>query len=74
MIPIPGYTIVQEIHVGRNTIAYRARLDHDQAPVVLKVLRTEYPTPKAIAQLKREYEITKNLDVAGIIKPYSLYW
>jgi serine/threonine protein kinase len=72
MITLPGYTIIAEIHAGKNTVIYRARRERDQTPVILKMPRLEQPTPKDVAQLRHEYEITKNLDMDGVVKMHGL--
>ncbi|MEH1901594.1 MAG: hypothetical protein V7L04_09305 [Nostoc sp.] len=38
-----------------------------QQPVVLKVLRQEYPPPEAIARFKLEYDLTRRFQAPGII-------
>lgn len=44
---------------------YRGHREIDNKPVVLKLLKKEYPTPEELAQFRREYEMTRNLDVDG---------
>jgi PAS domain S-box-containing protein len=69
---IPGYTILEEMREGKYTAAYRAFRDKDHTPVILKTPKAEQPILKNTAQLQHEYEITKNLDIAGVIKPIAL--
>lgn len=72
MITFPGYNIVTEIREGTKTVVYRGVRTRDARPVILKVLKGRHPDLKAIAQLKREYAITKDLRIDGIVKPYAL--
>ncbi|MBL1201179.1 MAG: AAA family ATPase [Nostoc sp. GBBB01] len=68
----PGYRITEQIYSGSKTLVYRGIREQDQKSVVLKLMRSEYPTFAEIAQFRNQYIITKNLDIPGIIKPYSL--
>src|SRR4029450_4918397 len=44
----------------------------DRLPVVIKVLKTEYPTAAELARYRQEFEITESLDVPGVIRGYEL--
>ncbi|WP_026098450.1 trifunctional serine/threonine-protein kinase/ATP-binding protein/sensor histidine kinase [Kamptonema formosum] len=72
MLAIPGYEIAEAIYTGVSTVVYRGRRERDFQPVVLKLLNKEYPTPEELAKFKQQYEITKNLDLPGAVKSYSL--
>jgi len=69
---IPGYQIIQELYVGDDSIVYRAQREADQRPVVLKALKQPYPSPERIAWFKREYEITRGLNLPGVVEAYGL--
>ncbi|MBD2522286.1 ATP-binding sensor histidine kinase [Nostoc sp. FACHB-133] len=68
----PGYHITEQIYSGSKTLVYRGIREQDQKPVVLKLMRNEYPTFAEIAQFRNQYIITKNLDIPGLLKTYSL--
>ncbi|MFN6560216.1 MAG: protein kinase domain-containing protein [Nostoc sp. ChiSLP01] len=68
----PGYRITEQIYSSSKTLVYRAIREQDQKSVVLKLMRNEYPTFAEIAQFRNQYLISKNLDIPGIVKPYSL--
>ncbi|HAZ44153.1 MAG TPA: serine/threonine protein kinase [Cyanobacteria bacterium UBA11369] len=72
MLTLPGYKNLILIQEGATTVIYRGQREEDEKPAIVKILKHEYPTLEDITRLKHEYEITKNLDLAGIIKPYSL--
>jgi predicted ATPase/signal transduction histidine kinase len=72
MISVKGYTVTEKLYEDFKTIVYRATRQHDNRSVIFKILRTEYPTPREIARIKHEYEITRNLEVEGIVKPHGL--
>ena len=65
---IPGYTISEEIFRGRKRIVYRGIREEDKQLVIIKTLSTEYPSDSDIANLKREYDIIRNLDHRSIVK------
>jgi len=68
MISLPDYQITTELYIGNKTVVYRGQQLADQTPSIIKSLSAEYPTPTAIARLKHEYEILKNLDLPGVIR------
>ncbi|NDJ21623.1 AAA family ATPase [Nostoc sp. B(2019)] len=69
---IPGYDLTEIIYEGINTIVYRAQAQKTQQPVMLKVLKAEYPTLEQITRFKHEYKTTENLNCEGIVKVYGL--
>ncbi|MBE9050594.1 AAA family ATPase [Nostocales cyanobacterium LEGE 11386] len=70
--PISGYHITEQIYSGSKTLVYRGIREQDQKPVILKLMRNEYPTFAEISQFRNQYTITQNLEIPGIIKPHSL--
>ncbi|MEH1843923.1 MAG: AAA family ATPase, partial [Nostoc sp.] len=68
----PGYRIIEQIYLGSKTLVFRGIREQDQKSVILKLMRNEYPTFAEIAQFRNQYIITKNLDLPGIVKTYSL--
>ena len=77
---INGYQIIEQLYSGTRTLVYRGiflgQQNHPslqaQQPVVLKVLRNEYPNFNELLQFQNQYSITKNLDLPGVIKTYDL--
>ncbi|MCG8428607.1 MAG: serine/threonine-protein kinase PknK [Chromatiales bacterium] len=63
-----GYRISEKIHEGALTLIYRAHCREDDRPVILKTLRSEYPSQRELARLRLEYQNTKGLDDDNIIK------
>jgi predicted ATPase/serine phosphatase RsbU (regulator of sigma subunit)/tRNA A-37 threonylcarbamoyl transferase component Bud32 len=72
MINIDGYQILTQIYDSINSTVYRALRQHDNQPVILKFLKEDYPTPSELTRYKQEYEITRNLNLDGVIKAYEL--
>jgi len=72
MLNLSGYTVLNQIYESTNSSVYRGQRNQDHQPVILKFLKQDYPTPSALVRYKQEYEITKNLDLDGVIKVYGL--
>ena len=66
------YEIIQKIYESANSIVHRAILKADNQPIILKILKENYPTPSELTRYKQEYEITRSLNSDGIIKAYDL--
>jgi predicted ATPase/signal transduction histidine kinase len=69
---LPGYSIVEQLYEGSQTIVYRAVETASQRPVVIKLLQQDYPSFNDLLQFRNQYAIAKDLDMAGIVRPYSL--
>ena len=72
MITLPGYQILTQIYETANSLVYRAMREQDNQSVILKVLKEDYPTPQELTRYKQEYEITRNLNLDGVVKAYGL--
>jgi predicted ATPase/signal transduction histidine kinase/tRNA A-37 threonylcarbamoyl transferase component Bud32 len=69
---LSSYTINEKIYESSRTIVYRGERIVDKKPVVIKVLRNEYPSFKELVLFRNQYNITNNLKSPGIITTYSL--
>ncbi|TWH61895.1 trifunctional serine/threonine-protein kinase/ATP-binding protein/sensor histidine kinase [Dulcicalothrix desertica] len=72
MVNVLGYSIKEQIYAGTRTLVYRAIREKDLQTVIIKLMRNEYPSFSEIVQFRNQYTIALNLDIPGIIKPYSL--
>lgn len=72
MIELTGYQIIDRIYSGTRTLVYRGTHTCDETPVVIKILRSEYPSFSELVQFRNQYTIAKNLNLPGIIQTYSL--
>ncbi|MGD1701865.1 diguanylate cyclase domain-containing protein [Dapis sp. BLCC M229] len=72
MVLLPGYLILDKIHQSMNSEVYRAIREEDAQRVILKVLKADYPTLSQLTRYKQEYELTRHLNLEGVIKAYSL--
>ncbi|MBE9092629.1 ATP-binding sensor histidine kinase [Tychonema sp. LEGE 07203] len=72
MIELTGYQILDRIYSGTRTLVYRGTRLWDKKPVIIKILRNEYPSFSELVQFRNQYAIAKNLNLPGIIQTYSL--
>jgi len=71
MISLPQVAVKAKIYESANSLVYRGIRQGDNTPVILKVLKEDYPTPAELTRYKQEYEITRSLNIEGVIKAYS---
>jgi predicted ATPase/signal transduction histidine kinase len=69
---LQGYVFTDTLHETDRTIVYRAIRDRDALPVVVKLLKPEYPSLRDISRLRYEYGITQQICLDGVIKSYDL--
>jgi len=72
MISIIDYHQTEKIYESANSLVYRGILQPDNRPVILKILKENYPTPSELTRYKQEYEITHSLKTDNIVKAYDL--
>jgi serine/threonine protein kinase len=74
MLTLPNYQISTQIYESANSLVYRGVRETDNQPVILKVLKEDYPTPAELTRYRQKYEITHDLDLAGVIKVYGIFF
>jgi predicted ATPase/GAF domain-containing protein/DNA-binding CsgD family transcriptional regulator/tRNA A-37 threonylcarbamoyl transferase component Bud32 len=67
-----GYYLHENLYESATSRVYRAQRAADKQPVILKILKQAYPSPEKIAWFKREYDITRAMNLAGVLKAYGL--
>ncbi|WNG43954.1 AAA family ATPase [Archangium minus] len=72
MNPIAGYSVRETLFTSAKSLIYRATRTADARPVILKVLNTEFPSTEQVARLHREYRLTRELAMEGIIEVLAL--
>jgi diguanylate cyclase (GGDEF)-like protein len=72
MIKLADVTILAKIHENTNSIVYRGRRDTDSQPVILKLLKEDYPIPIHLVRYQQEFELTRHLNLPGIVQVYEL--
>ena len=61
MISLPDITILSQIYESANSFVYRGILKSNQQPLILKLLKEDYPTPAELYPISRN---TKSLAVS----------
>ena len=69
---IAGYQVHEKIYESGNSLVYRATRKAGGRGVILKTLKNPYPPPERIAWFHREYEMTRSLNLPGVIDVYEL--
>lgn len=72
MIRLSQHTLLQEIQRGEGHVLYLGHRNVDGAKVMVKLLTRECPDPWEIATLRHELAITRDLDLACVVRPYGL--
>ncbi|HIE02190.1 MAG TPA: GAF domain-containing protein, partial [Thiotrichaceae bacterium] len=73
MLTLPNYQILTPIYESANSLVYRGIREPDNQPVILKVLKQDYPSPEELTRYRQEYDLTRHLaNVEGVTNAYSL--
>src|SRR4028119_2127585 len=67
-----GYHINEQIYAGTRTLVYRGLRCSNGQPVVIKLLRNDFPRFNELVNFRNQYVIAKNLELPGSVKAYSL--
>ncbi|NEO52298.1 MAG: AAA family ATPase [Okeania sp. SIO3B5] len=71
-IRVDNYQALELIHESERTLVYRGINLESEQSVVVKLMGNKYPSFNELVQFRNQYAIAKNLDIKGIVKPYSL--
>ncbi|MBD2562726.1 MULTISPECIES: AAA family ATPase [Nostoc] len=66
------YQISEKIYESANSLVYRGFFRSNNQPIILKILKENYPSSSELTRYKQEYEITLSLNGDGIIKAHEL--
>jgi len=72
MFALPNYEINHKIYEGVKSVVYRGKSCQKEQPVIIKVLKAEYPSIEEIVCWRQEHEIIQNLNYDGVVKSYGL--
>jgi serine/threonine protein kinase len=72
MLALPNYEINHKIYEGVKSVVYRGKSCQKEQPVIIKVLKAEYPSIEEIVCWRQEHEIIQNLNYDGVVKSYGL--
>jgi PAS domain S-box-containing protein len=70
MIVLAGIAIQDKIYESANSLVYRGITD-DGSAIVVKMLKQDYPSPQELTRYRQEYQITRSLNLEGVVKAYS---
>jgi PAS domain S-box-containing protein len=71
MFSLPEIVIQAKIYESSASLVYRGIRVHDDQSIIVKALKQGYPTTTELTRYKQEYEITRSLNLEGVIKAYS---
>jgi serine/threonine protein kinase len=72
MQQIQNYELLEKIKETKGSVIYRGRKTGDDYHIIIKLLKSKYPSPSDIARFKQEYEIIKSINLEGVIKTYDI--
>ncbi|OYQ61930.1 serine/threonine protein kinase [Pseudanabaena sp. SR411] len=70
MIVLSGIAIQDKIYESSNSLVYRGIRD-DGSAIIIKMLKQDYPSLQELICYRQEYEITRSLNLEGVVKAYS---
>jgi len=65
-ITISGYKISEKISEGPRTVVYRAVREDDNKPVIIKILKSAYPTQRDLSRIRHENKTLKELNILNV--------
>lgn len=71
-VKLTGYKIEKQIYASARTLVFRGKRESDEASVIVKVMRDDFPSFNELILFRNQYIVTKNLNLDGIVKPLSL--
>jgi predicted ATPase len=71
MIALAGVAIQSKIYESSASLVYRGIRVQDERSLVVKLLKQDYPSPQELTRYRQEYEITRSLNLEGVVKAYS---
>ncbi|AFZ35265.1 ATP-binding region ATPase domain protein [Stanieria cyanosphaera PCC 7437] len=69
---VAEYNLIEVLYENNTTRVYRASRESEPTSVIIKTLKTEYPSLEQIARLRHEYQILQSLNIEGVVKPLAL--
>lgn len=69
---IPGFRLVERLYESDNSMIVKATRESDGMPVVLKILKNDFPSIEELARYRREYEVTSAVEAPGVVRGHDL--
>ena len=70
---IAGFQLRDQLYESKKSLVFRAIRDADGLPVVIKILKSSYPTLAELAHYRQEFEITQSVIHPGLIRSSELH-
>jgi histidine kinase len=67
-----SYTVGRRVYEDEEVQIYQGNMILDQKPILVKVLKDQALNVLGISRLIHEYEITRELNLSGIVRPLTL--
>ena len=64
---IQGFQVRERLYESKNSLVLRGVRDSDGLPVVIKVLKNDFPTTGELTRYRRECKITECIELPGVI-------
>jgi PAS domain S-box-containing protein len=71
MIALTGVAFHCKIYESLASLVYRGIRVQDSRAIIVKMLKLDYPSPQELTRYRQEYEITRSLNLQGVVKAYS---
>jgi PAS domain S-box-containing protein len=71
MIALPDVFVQTQIYESATSRIYRGVRAQDERKIIIKLLKQDYPSPQELTRYRQEYEITRSLNLNGVIKAYG---
>ncbi len=72
VVELDGYEAVEALGESATATLVRARPEGSTTSVVIKLLKSEYPTPEEVARLAHEHRIVEDLRLDGVVRPLRI--
>jgi len=64
---IDGYSLTEKLYESSESLIFRATQDHDNAPVIIKMLNHDNPPQEKLNRFKKEYELINSIYGDGVV-------
>jgi signal transduction histidine kinase/serine/threonine protein kinase/tetratricopeptide (TPR) repeat protein len=72
VVELEGFEDVEALGESATATLLRARQTESGTTVVIKLLKSEYPTPEEVARLAHEHRIVEDLRLDGVVRPLRI--
>src|SRR5581483_3290544 len=72
MVELEGYDTIESLGESAAAVLLRAKPEGGGASVVIKLLKSEYPTPEEVSRLAHEHRIVEDLRLNGVVRPLRI--